>query len=424
MRKVLKICICSLLFMQLVILTGCRAKHAIQFIVDNEEYYTIKTKGKEEISMPEDPTKSGYIFDGWYFDERGWKKPLTRDTFLDQKLEDDKKVYAKWKSVIKTIDDLKSIRNDPTLTYVLTTDIDLGGIEWKPIDFSGVFYGNDHIIKNFKITNTYSSDKYGLFGKNNGVIYNLGVEDFEISVKSTSSNNGAHAGGLVGSNYGTINNSYATGNVTAETYKYASAGGLVGENEGTISNCYATGNVTSTIFSSLSAKAGGLVGSNSGTISNSYATGTITSTSSPGIADAGGLVGFNYSLGIISNSYATGNVSATTSSSYDTDAGGLVGSNYGTISNSYATGNVTAKSSSYHDDSSAGGLVGENYGNTISNSYRYSGQIIKSNKNNMNSEGVAKLMEEITSVSFYTNTLGWDESIWEFTEGSFPKLKK
>jgi filamentous hemagglutinin family protein len=74
-----------------------------------------------------------------------------------------------------------------------------------------------------------------------------------------------------------------------------------------------------------------------------------------GNTNVGGLVGEN--SGSISNSYATGSVLA--SVGY---VGGLVGRNYGTISNSYATGSVSG-------DSQVGGLVGWNVSGSISNSY-------------------------------------------------------
>jgi hypothetical protein len=57
----------------------------------------------------------------------------------------------------------------------------------------------------------------------------------------------------------------------------------------------------------------------------------------------------------VSNSYSTGSVSG------NSEIGGLVGDNEGTVSNSYSTGNVTGSSS-------VGGLVGENW-DTVANSF-------------------------------------------------------
>ncbi|MHC4532585.1 MAG: GLUG motif-containing protein, partial [Planctomycetota bacterium] len=96
-------------------------------------------------------------------------------------------------------------------------------------------------------------------------------------------------GGLVGSSFGTIVDSYATGDVSGND----TAGGLVGENSGTITNCYATGNVLG------STKIGGLVGflEYEATITNCYSTGRVL-----GHLHIGGLVGLNWG-GTTTNSY-------------------------------------------------------------------------------------------------------------------------
>ncbi len=108
------------------------------------------------------------------------------------------------------------------------------------------------------------------------------------------------AGGLVGSNVGgsTISNSLATGNVIAGNSAWA--GGLVGQNGfstgafGIIQNSYASGNVSAV---APNGAAGGLVGynSNGSTITDSQAFGnvSVTGTSVNGFSNAGGLVGAN-----------------------------------------------------------------------------------------------------------------------------------
>jgi hypothetical protein len=189
--------------------------------------------------------------------------------------------------------------------------------------------------------------------------------------------NGAFAtGGLVGENAGVITSSYASGAVTnGGTFGFW-VGGLVGSNDtgGSITQSYATGPVTGTgnggIF--LGA-AGGLAGNNSGTISQSHATGSVTVDA---FWTAGGLVGINgdFSPGaMITNSYATG---AVFSSGIDVNLGGLVGMNMpgAVISNSQALGNVTSTTNLQSNNGinclitsdcefvDAGGFVGSNYG--------------------------------------------------------------
>jgi filamentous hemagglutinin family protein len=174
------------------------------------------------------------------------------------------------------------------------------------------------------------------------------------------SGNQTDIGGLVGDNdFGSIKasateKSYATGDVAPGNS--VNSGGLAGlNNGGTIMNAYATGSVTS----DDSSDAGGLVGTNSGgTIDASYATGAIDAN-----GDAGGLVGMNEDIsatevGVVESSEASGTVVA------NADAGGLVGENYAVIKSSRASGMVTVDQDGFY----SGGLSGDNYG-AITNSY-------------------------------------------------------
>ena len=90
---------------------------------------------------------------------------------------------------------------------------------------------------------------------------------------------GNNTGGLLGmcSAGGNIINSYTTGNING---KGTNTGGLVGYSHATIENCYATGNVTG------KANTGGLVGKTTAGITKSYATGDVNGTSF-----VGGLMG-------------------------------------------------------------------------------------------------------------------------------------
>lgn len=155
-----------------------------------------------------------------------------------------------------------------------------------------------------------------------------------------------HLGGLVGQNESTLQNVYATGNVSGPATNQG--GGLAGYNSGTITNAYATGNV---FLGGRSTYAGGLVGQNDGgTIVQSHATGTVTANS-----HVGGLVGY-VSGGTISGSWANGAVSGFNGVDISVQSGGSVGGLIGysldaNVSNSYALG--TATGTAY-----IGGLIG------------------------------------------------------------------
>lgn len=115
-------------------------------------------------------------------------------------------------------------------------------------------------------------------------------------------------GGFAGSNAGTITDSYATGNVTG--YNSANSnnvGGFAGTNglTGSIARVHADGNVNG---QGPNAATGGLVGTNAGSIADSYASGTVTGPS--GLTGGIAGVSFNNSgdpnnstAGSISNSW-------------------------------------------------------------------------------------------------------------------------
>lgn len=80
-----------------IIFSGCaKFEYKLNFVVDDEIYYTINTSGNETISLPANPTKDGYNFDGWYWDEGTWLREFTANSLLNEPLSSDMKVYAKW----------------------------------------------------------------------------------------------------------------------------------------------------------------------------------------------------------------------------------------------------------------------------------------------------------------------------------------
>jgi len=173
-------------------------------------------------------------------------------------------------------------------------------------NFTGSFNGQGHSISNLTI-NLPSSNHVGFFGYTYGgsLIENIGLAGGSVVGNS-------YVGNLVGRNFGTVSNSYATGSVSG----VGIVGGLVGQNDGLLSNTYASGGV----FGS-SAFVGGLVGvNNNGTasINNSYAMGSVSGTTS----NIGGLAGLNQSGASINNSFW-----GITTSGQGTSAGGVGMSN-------------------------------------------------------------------------------------------------
>ena len=150
--------------------------------------------------------------------------------------------------------------------------------------YKGLFDGNGHTISGLYLNNKEQRD-VGLFGKiseeaeirNVGVINSYFYGDYRI-------------GGICGSNYGTIINSYNSSIVKSDDI---AIGGVCGANFGTITNSYNSGNI-----SSSSRYVGGVCGVNeeSGKITNSYNSGSLS-----GNEDVGGVCGYN--LNMITNCY-------------------------------------------------------------------------------------------------------------------------
>jgi hypothetical protein len=163
---------------------------------------------------------------------------------------------------------------DPIGFHVVTDD----DVFSLPIDviwyiYTGTFDGQRYEIRDLFINrpDEYNVGLFYILG-DEGVIKDIGVVDATVTGKGG-------VGSLVGSNRGTVSNSYSTGTVTG----FSQVGGLAGSNLGTVSNSYFTGNVAGTRY------VGGLAGAIWGTMSNSYSSGTVT-----GMKWVGGLVGDSY----------------------------------------------------------------------------------------------------------------------------------
>ncbi len=252
-----------------------------------------------------------------------------------------------------------------------------GGLGFLPVGdnatpFTGTLDGKGYTISDLFIarpTPEIANWRCGLFGKTSSTaeISNVTLADCDITAHKA-------VGALVGSNYGTVTNCHSTGSVTganggigglvgynddvatitqssstATVVGVNNTGGLIGQNYGTASESFATGDVTST-----GNYAGGFAGSceSSCDVDQCYATGNVS-----GVNYVGGFAG--YSDNSIDNCYATG--SATASTDY---AGGFVGSHATeTITNCYSTGVPSAVGAN------EGGFCGDNSAGTITNCF-------------------------------------------------------
>lgn len=107
--------------------------------------------------------------------------------------------------------------------FTLTTDIDLTGIEWMPVDFHSycIFNGNGHTISGLKVTQGNGYNQAGLFGEIDGAtVKNLHVSG-TINVPGND-----YTGGIAGhvSSSAILENVSFTGSVTGGTF----TGGIAG----------------------------------------------------------------------------------------------------------------------------------------------------------------------------------------------------
>lgn len=325
--------------------------------------------------------------------------------------------------------------------YILGSDIDLSGQTWissssigSEVDpYSGKFNGFGHLIKN--ITTTPQNELNGIFAytSNTASLSNIGLSGIVLSM-SPSVSSTKSVGSLVGTNYGSIANSFVSysenGNGNLNIYfsgnSDSGTGGLVGRNYGLIANSYTN---TSLYVSSSNLDAifglGGLVGINDGTIVSSYMLGSVTLSAlhASNTTYFGGLVGLNN--GNISKSYTQGSVSTSLRGKTNYFIGGFVGGNFGTIYNAYANNKLT-------QGEQLGGFVGLNgMSGTIYDTYSAGSQkhqrttanlmagFVFNNQGNISTSYTATTMSSISgsAAAFVMNNTGtitnsyWDSSI-------------
>ena len=195
--------------------------------------------------------------------------------------------------------------------------------------FQGTLNGNGFAIDKLYLNITGGSGHHygGLFGVTgeNARIFRLPLTNVAIFARSTSGT--LIIGAIAAENEGRIQTSYATGSITtyATPSEISYAGGLVGLNTGSIDNTYGTVSVNLVVGHLVDGTSyvGGLVGKLTGEIGNSYSTGYLGySGGGSGRSYRGGLAGESEG-GTIRNSYRAGKFSA---QSYSTHSkAGIVG---------------------------------------------------------------------------------------------------
>ena len=239
---------------------------------------------------------------------------------------------------ISTEEDLRRLAENCVLDswsrgikVVLRNDIVLSmESEFSIPTFAGIFDGNSFTISNVKLTGNGSAAGFLRYVQEGAKVRNLTVSG-EISPSGSQN----QVGGIVGVNYGSIENCKFSGNVIGDN----EVGGIAGVNEetGEIRRCESNANVIG------NHSAGGIVGNNHGILNNCSNSGSINTYSTEVTYDLDDITMDN-----LEQINSTSNVTA------HTDTGGIAGISDGKIyycSNSGAIGYQ-------HVGYNTGGIVG------------------------------------------------------------------
>lgn len=368
--------------------------------------------------------------------------------------------------------------------FKLTADIDMAGYRFDPIGnnfrqiFAGQFDGDGHTIKNLSV-NTGSTGYAGLFGR----LDTLSVVKNLILDSPTVETTGNYGGGLCAWSLGelrnirVINPSISVGNLACggmagiswDVYDCNVTGGtltgngyvgsLLGENDHYVENSWGNGSKVVAGASANNYPSGGLIGSmpyatgtnlwfagtvdgyslaktqatspnvggltgaiGDGTLTNSFFVGTVMGYGTEGYV--GGICG-RLQGSTLENCYARGRVA----SYYSRHTGGISGhvmyitldgvNRQSVVKNCYAAVSITAETYQYDVDNTNIETLGtflDGATPTVENLY-YDKQIY-----DMGSTKYSKALTtaELTSGS---GVQGFDASVWQFTEGQYPRLK-
>ena len=287
-------------------------------------------------------------------------------------------------------------------------------------NFYGTFDGNNKAICSLYINiDSNQGISAGLFRTTYGIIKNLGIVNTDITVKAVYTG----IGGIVGTSYNNIYNSYVTGNINVTGSSWMPVGGLCGVQQGggTIENCYNLANINCeniSVSGSANITCGGIVGQTQDVnivLNKCFNMGNINANGNANRTIVGGICGAANSGNIIKNCYNNANVQGTIEGQPKMSIGGIVGSTNVNLANCYNIGNVivSGKGGKY-----VGGITGDVWSNkTISNIYNFGNVIIEYCDENSSIGG-------ISGQGYYSNNLNESYNIGkiEIKNGNSQKI--
>lgn len=342
----------------------------------NSEQNITTIKEDEDFILSE-PTREGFVFDGWYESKTFDGNAVIQIDDIETNVE----LFAKWslpqntnnEYIISNVDTLIYLKDNKDLwdkNFSLSNSIDLGGILWEGIGdsyyqdsmynkgFSGTFKGNGYTISNFKleiksyspfVMEHYLNNRCGFFnyidgGKVSGLnLFNVNIKgNYQFGRFNDFWEGVVIIGCLAGYCDGIVENcdviaSEIDLNIYSDIYNNFSIGGLIGGAtvEGnSIKNCKAYCDINIDIalpggYSTSNMNCAGLIGgtnSSDGTISNCCFVGDIVcnqySASNNTEMHVAGLVAKSWSI-MFENCFAISNISVVANSYSETYVGGI-----------------------------------------------------------------------------------------------------
>lgn len=203
-----------------------------------------------------------------------------------------------------------AVQNGKTaISAKLTANINLNGKAWTAFGkydyklegksgFAGTLDGDRHIVSGLKSTEGLVSCLSSA-----GTVKNLTV----IGTVSGSS----HVGGIAATSYGAVENCLFDGTVTTSSGSASAGGIVGRAQKGNrIVNCVNTGDIKNTCaYYNSTLNIGGIVGYTYGTVENCYSTGNVSARTDRGTNKGiGGIAGQVYASAVLRNCYVTGTV--------------------------------------------------------------------------------------------------------------------
>jgi uncharacterized repeat protein (TIGR02543 family) len=106
------------------LLSSCSSPNSYSITFDSNggsPVNEIITDGKSEIQMPQNPTREGYDFLGWFYDDITFLNPFSTNSLIDNPISDNLTIYANWDALTFTIT-FNAMNGSPISQHELKTD--------------------------------------------------------------------------------------------------------------------------------------------------------------------------------------------------------------------------------------------------------------------------------------------------------------